>query len=508
MEMNRRTLAKRKKRVALLKKFFHHEDVSYPAGAFIFAGRYTASEMNSMLNGYGVPSEVCKALSKSEIAGLMIYDELAIKILTRRGFSAFDIAVTRREFRRDLKDIGAFKALREFLTGFQSVKLASYAEFGSLEVKAADLSQPSPNWDAWTMLEKEYILHPDGFHPDDEDDEIGQLKELDTLTEIGEMLVEQEKTQEHKEEKKVEMKIPQGTDPMTAMIAAAVVPVVRDALRAEDDALTEAKVTNMIATEIKSRMPRMIQPPTPPGLDELPLELSHEAFPQVLKSVGCGLNTMLIGPAGSGKTSVAEQIAKILGIPFRFTGAVDSPYKLTGFVDASGKAVRTAFRETYENGGLFLFDEVDASSAGAMMAFNAALANGHADFPDGIVTQHKDFRCIAAANTFGRGSDRIYVGRNALDGATLDRFVVVDFDYDETLERALVGDDMNEWVNHVQAIRKAVFKLKLRFVVSPRASIFGSKLLRAGLSRKMVEEMVIWKGMEAEARRKVRGELS
>jgi len=66
---------------------------------------------------------------------------------------------------------------------------------------------------------------------------------------------------------------------------------------------------------------------------------------------------------------------------------------------------------------LFLFDEIDASLPNAVLAFNAALANGYADFPDGMVKRHPRFACIAAANTFGMGADRIYVGRNQLDGA-------------------------------------------------------------------------------------------
>ena len=299
-------------------------------------------------------------------------------------------------------------------------------------------------------------------------------------------------------------------DGLTTLLAQSVAPIVRDALRSEDGAITEASVKKIITEEIAKRVPHVItiKSEDQPWMPDKP-EIVHKLFPIIFKSMTAfpRVNIMLIGPAGSGKTSVATQMATAIDVPFRFTGAVDSPYKLTGFVDASGQTVRTAFRETYEHGGVFLFDEIDASSAGALMAFNAALANNQADFPDGVVPRHKDFYCIAAANTFGRGADRVYVGRNALDGATLDRFAVIDFDYDETLERHLAGEDAGDWVDRVQAVRKAVGELKLRFVVSPRASIFGAALLRQKLPKKIVEEMVLWKGMDNPTRTKVKGAM-
>ena len=51
----------------------------------------------------------------------------------------------------------------------------------------------------------------------------------------------------------------------------------------------------------------------------------------------------MAGPAGSGKTSLAEALAKALGLPFFFNGAIDSPYKLAGFIDAQGRINRPAF---------------------------------------------------------------------------------------------------------------------------------------------------------------------
>lgn len=224
--------------------------------------------------------------------------------------------------------------------------------------------------------------------------------------------------------------------------------------------------------------------------------MHHYMLPDVLLAVSQGLNVYLVGPAGSGKTTMADQIAKALNKSFYFTGAVDTKYALIGFRDAHGNYHRTPFREAFEHGGVFLFDEVDASSASAILSFNAALANGHMDFPDGIVTRHPDFVAIAAANTFGNGADRVYVGRNQLDGATLDRFVTLEMDYDPKLEKALAGND--DWVSQVQKTRKAVRDLSLRYVISPRASIQGAKLLAAGMAKDKVEKAVLYRSMKPE----------
>jgi hypothetical protein len=234
-------------------------------------------------------------------------------------------------------------------------------------------------------------------------------------------------------------------------------------------------------------------------------DCAHHCLPDILTAVTAGVAPFLVGPAGSGKTTLAEQIATALKLPFYMAARVTSEYKLIGFTDAQGRAVRTQFRDAFEKGGVFLFDEVDASDPDALTAFNAALANGIGDFPDGMVRRHKDFHAIAAGNTFGRGADRQYVGRNQLDAATLDRFTTFEVDYDEQLELTLAGN--NEWTRWVQKVRAAVHAEKVRHVVSPRASISGAKLLAAGMDMDKVKEATVWKGLDDVNRQRVMGRI-
>jgi cobalamin biosynthesis protein CobD/CbiB len=94
------------------------------------------------------------------------------------------------------------------------------------------------------------------------------------------------------------------------------------------------------------------------------------------------------------------------------------------------------------------------------------------------------------------------VGRNQLDGATLNRFAVFDVDYDESFERALFGN--TDWVRYVQKVRRNVTSQKMRHIVSMRASRDGQKLLDAGMNRSDVEHAVLWKGLDVASIEKVR----
>lgn len=232
---------------------------------------------------------------------------------------------------------------------------------------------------------------------------------------------------------------------------------------------------------------------------------THKETAWVLKVLSrAGRHVFLSGPAGSGKTTCGEQVAQALGLEFYplSVGPETMKSDLLGFIDAAGNYHTTPVREAFEKGGLLLLDEMDAGSGASLTVLNALLSNGYCSFPDGKITRHPNFRCVACANTYGRGADRMYVGRQTLDAATLDRFVFRAFDYDEELERRLAGNDA--WVDWVQKIRAMASRQRLRVVVSPRASIIGASMLEDGFSQKDVEEALIFKYDES-FRRKMEG---
>jgi hypothetical protein len=84
----------------------------------------------------------------------------------------------------------------------------------------------------------------------------------------------------------------------------------------------------------------------------------------------------------------------------------------------------------------------------------------------------------------------------------LDRYVVIEVEYDLIVENRISGN--TEWAQYVQKVRAAVEAEKVRHIVSPRASIYGARLLATGaIPRDRVEEMCIWKGLDAANRGRV-----
>lgn len=225
---------------------------------------------------------------------------------------------------------------------------------------------------------------------------------------------------------------------------------------------------------------------------------AHKQVPTLLAFIAAQVNVALVGPAGSGKSTALRMIAESLELDYYITGAVQQESKIMGYMDANGKYVRTPFRDAFEHGGLFVLEEADASAAKALLAVNNAVENESSDFPDGMVKRHEDFICVLAMNTFGTGATRQYVGRSQLDAATIDRYAVLEFGYDEALERAVAlaeFDGADSWVSEVQAFRARVEAAGVRHVVSPRASKNGAKLLKQGLPLDVIRQSVLHKGL-------------
>jgi hypothetical protein len=226
------------------------------------------------------------------------------------------------------------------------------------------------------------------------------------------------------------------------------------------------------------------------------LGLQHELFPELFEYVKAGVHVWLTGPAGSGKTTAVEKIAEALARKFYHVGAMDNEYKLMGFIDAQGRVVSTVFREWWESGGVICLDEIDSWLPAATLALNGALANGHCTFPDGMKPRHPDCVIVACANTWGLGATNDYVGRMKQDAAFIDRFVQMDWPYDEAFELALAGNPA--WAKRVQHLRKNAKAKGLKVIISPRASIQGAKLLAAGIAQDKVERVAVRKGMTNE----------
>ncbi|MCL2092997.1 MAG: AAA family ATPase [Treponema sp.] len=222
--------------------------------------------------------------------------------------------------------------------------------------------------------------------------------------------------------------------------------------------------------------------------------VAHHKFETVLKLVNANVPVFLSGPAGSGKNVICKQVSEALNMEFYFSNAITQEYKLTGFIDANGRFHETQFYKAFTNGGLFMLDEIDASTPEVLVILNAAIANGYFDFPTGKVTAHEDFRICAAGNTFGSGADITYTGRYQLDASSLDRFAIVEIDYDEAIETAIACGN-TELVKFVRDFREACNKQHLKFIVSYRAIERLHKLENVFAHAEAIK-IVLLKGLE------------
>jgi len=165
----------------------------------------------------------------------------------------------------------------------------------------------------------------------------------------------------------------------------------------------------------------------------------HKEFSKILRYIETRTHLYLYGPAGTGKTQAAENAATAIGLDFFPLSVCGQTTKseLLGYTTANGSYIGTHFRTAYENGGVFLMDEIDNGNPNVLSVLNSALANGVCAFPDKVVPKNPNFVFLASANTFGTGASAEYIGRNPLDAATLDRFKQIFIDYDEELETEL-----------------------------------------------------------------------
>lgn len=217
-----------------------------------------------------------------------------------------------------------------------------------------------------------------------------------------------------------------------------------------------------------------------PDGEEVEIEgVVHREFERVKQLCEARMNVFLFGPTGCGKSHLCEQVANALGLDYAFVSCTSgmSEGQLGGRLlptgdDGQFNYVVSEFIRCFEEGGLFLLDEIDAADANVLLLVNAALANGRVAVTNRpgkpYAVRHPDFVCIAAANTLGTGADRLYSGRNQLDASTLDRFQIgkVQLEYDERIERALCPDDKLR--GHWQCIRRAIEAHGLERAMSTR----------------------------------------
>ena len=203
-----------------------------------------------------------------------------------------------------------------------------------------------------------------------------------------------------------------------------------------------------------------------------PTEFYQDSFNDALGYVLINHPVFLQGPTGCGKSHMAKQIAEVLGVPFYNIGFItDAWNEIKGWDNAAGNFEKTAFYDAYKYGGVAFIDEIDISNPQALMELNKITGEDGYEpyiFQNGeCVTPHKNFRLVAAGNTFGRGGDQDYQ-RNALDISTLDRYEKVQVTYNEELEKTIMRDHQDIY-NFLTTLREVATETNSSLLVTTKS---------------------------------------
>ena len=183
----------------------------------------------------------------------------------------------------------------------------------------------------------------------------------------------------------------------------------------------------------------------------------HPEFEWVMTLLANRRHVYLHGPAGSGKTEMAIECAKSLGLDFEYQNQVILRPDVQGFVDANGTYHDTPITRAASKGKLLICDEIDGWSPNALLCLNGLLSQGFIDIPNyGRINAHPDFYVVACGNTNGLGATALFNSRNKLCESDRDRFKFVEINYDPAVEKSIVGEhtDILDFISDLRDICK------------------------------------------------------
>ena len=218
----------------------------------------------------------------------------------------------------------------------------------------------------------------------------------------------------------------------------------------------------------------------------------HDKFDVVLRKVRARLPVRLVGPAGSGKSYIPEQISKLLNKEAEARGEKPQPFRgvsctagasdsiVTGRLIPWGEGgkfewIASDYARACMEGGVFLFDEMDKLDPNTASIVNWSMSSNTLLLPNNpnqsSIPIHKNRVVMATMNTFGGGGDRMYTSSIQQDVATTDRFTAgtIFIDYDQKLEKRIMADlDALEILEWGWKVRKSIMTYQLRRVLSTR----------------------------------------
>ena len=231
--------------------------------------------------------------------------------------------------------------------------------------------------------------------------------------------------------------------------------------------------------------------PNIPDDFEIPM-IRHHKFTELLQYARMGFNVYLAGPPGSGKSKGCEELSRVFRIPFYpyYLSQFTSETKFLGFIDLQRELAITAFHLGWKDGGVINLEELDNTLPNLQGALNPFLESSEVLFPNNeLIRKHTNCIIVASGNTVGLGGTPSFPERRAMDAAFRERFVLIEWDYDQVLEKLIVKHYMknekiaNALLNAIWDARKFCMGTKdkvgmfPKFFVSPRVCRDLAKLL-------------------------------
>lgn len=242
------------------------------------------------------------------------------------------------------------------------------------------------------------------------------------------------------------------------------------------------------------------------------LDLRHKSFEQVYRLIKHNIPVILIGPAGSGKSVLAAQVAKELDKKMVCVRRNDFTFAKYELDPKLSRNYYTPLYWAYKEGNFFLLDDACKNDLSLLASVGSLISSdflGWVDDPSEKHDNYKNFRFMAALTTdyclHGSSMAKIINDANYKD---IDNFAIVEVDYDQELERKLFGDNSftDFWLDFIWELRE--HSQEYGYTFSTRMLAHAIKLYRAGFKTEDVLRTVILKGVLPDRFYKIRDKMS
>lgn len=220
----------------------------------------------------------------------------------------------------------------------------------------------------------------------------------------------------------------------------------------------------------------------------------------ILKTLLLGIElripVYLWGHAGTGKTTIYEQIAARTGRPMlrvQHTANMEEEHVIGGWRLRDGKTVFDLgpLALAMKHGWVYMADEYDFGRPEVLSLYQPVLEGKpliikEADAENRVIRPHPGFRFVATGNTNGQGDETgLYQGTTMQNAANYERFGIVEqMPYMEpSMEALLVHqqaqiplEDAKKLISFANSIRNEFDSAKLSNPISPRSLIYAGRI--------------------------------